>query len=182
MPRVVIVPGCGCSPVRSSNWYAWMQEGLLKTGLFSDVVLRDMPDPQLARESVWIPFIVNDLGVDEDTIIIGHSSGAEAAMRLLENHKLLGCVLVSACHTDLGIESERKSKYYSRPWNWETIRGNTQWILQYHSTDDPFIPREEADHVAENLRSEYKCFEDKSHFFHDTDVDVILSDIIEKMH
>ena len=42
--------------------------------------------------------------------------GAEAGMRLLETTRVLGLVLVSACHTDLGVESEREAGYYSRPW------------------------------------------------------------------
>ena len=61
-----------------------------------------MPDPNDAKESIWIPFIIETLNCDASTIIFGHSSGAEAAMRLLENHKVKGCILVSACHTDLG--------------------------------------------------------------------------------
>jgi uncharacterized protein len=42
-----------------------------------------------------------NIKADENTILIGHSSGAEAAMRYLETYKLLGCVLVGACHTDV---------------------------------------------------------------------------------
>ena len=40
-------------------------------------------------------------------MLVGHSSGAVAAMRLLEKTPLLGAVLVSACHTDLGDAGER---------------------------------------------------------------------------
>jgi uncharacterized protein len=180
-PRVIIVPGNGCSPVHSANWYSWMERKLTDSSAFSEVILRDMPDPVEAKERVWIPFIINELKADENTILIGHSSGAVAAMRLLEQHKLKGCVLVSACHTDLGCESERIAGYYSRPWEWSSIRSNAQWILQYHSEDDPFIPRSEADHVAENLSSEYYCFEDKSHFFSPKDVRVVYDDLLKKV-
>jgi hypothetical protein len=34
-----------------------------------------------ARESIWLAFMKDVLQCAEDTIIIGHSSGAEAAMR-----------------------------------------------------------------------------------------------------
>ena len=93
-----------------------------------------MPDPFEAKESIWLPFIREELLVNEETIVIGHSSGAEAAMRLLENTKVKGCILVSACHTDLGIESERIAGYYSRPWLWNAIKTNAGsniflWIL-----------------------------------------------------
>ena len=40
-----------------------------------------MPDPNVARESIWLPFIRDVLKADERTIVVGHSSGAEAAMR-----------------------------------------------------------------------------------------------------
>ena len=39
--------------------------------------------------SIWLPFMKDELGVDENTIIIGHSSGACAAVRFAENHKVL---------------------------------------------------------------------------------------------
>ena len=152
-PRVIIVPGNGCTPVQQSNWYSYLENRLSQSGLFSAVILKDMPDPIEAKEHIWIPYIIDVLGADQNTILIGHSSGAVAAMRLLEKQKLFGCVLVSACHTDLGCESERISNYYSRPWEWNLIRSNSSnFLLQYHSIDDPFIPPSEADHVARMLQ------------------------------
>jgi len=49
-----------------------------------------------------------------NTSITGHSSGAEAAMRFAESYQVKGLVLVSACVTDLGIESEMIAGYYNR--------------------------------------------------------------------
>eukprot|EP00042_Codosiga_hollandica_P033959 m.233535 g.233535 ORF g.233535 m.233535 type:complete len:184 (+) comp54298_c0_seq3:12-563(+) len=177
-PRVIIVPGNGCTPVRDCNWYKWMHESLQATGLFEEVILRNMPDPFVARESVWIPFLTDEVGVDENTILIGHSSGAEAGMRLLEKRKLLGLVLVSACHTDLGVESERAAGYYSRPWQWDVIAGNAKWILQYHSEDDPLVPIAEGDYVAAHLNSKYTRTKDNSHFFGDEDVEIVFRDLV----
>ena len=58
--------------------------------------LRNMPDPVTARRSIWLPFMKTELGVDEDTVIIGHSSGACAAVRFAEENKVAGIVLVGA--------------------------------------------------------------------------------------
>jgi predicted alpha/beta hydrolase family esterase len=115
--RVVIVPGMGCVPIRDCNWYAWLEDELQKdpSGRF-EVILEDMPDPHAARESQWLPFIRNTLKIDDKTILIGHSSGCEAIMRLLEQDKVRGIILVAACHTDLDNEGERASEYYNRPW------------------------------------------------------------------
>lgn len=181
LPRVIILPGNGCSNVQDANWYGEIQRELIRSKLFSEVILENMPDPYGAKESIWLPFVINELKVDKNTIVIGHSSGAVAAMRLLESHSLFGCVLVSACWTDLGDEGERLAGYYNRPWNWESIRANASWIIQYHSIDDPFIPRAEADHVATHLATEYTCFDDRSHFFSASDVRHLLSDLRVKL-
>lgn len=116
--RIVIVPGMGCVPVLECNWYAWLKEKLESEDLAGrfTVVLEDMPDPYAARESKWLPFIRDTLKFDETTILIGHSSGCEAIMRLLEKDKVRGIILVAACHTDLGDENETASEYYNRPW------------------------------------------------------------------
>lgn len=80
----------------------------------SEARLENMPDPYHARESIWLPFMRDTLRCDAATIIVGHSSGAEAAMRFAERHKVKGLVLVSACVSDLGVENERLSGYYNR--------------------------------------------------------------------
>ena len=58
--------------------------------------LRNMPDPITARRSIWLPFMKDELGVDEQTVIIGHSSGACAAVRFAETNKVAGIILVGA--------------------------------------------------------------------------------------
>ena len=105
------------------------------------------------------------LKVGADTVVVGHSSGAVAAMRLAEETPVAALVLVSACHTDLGDPGERAAGYYARPWRWDAIKANCGRIVQFHSDNDPFIPDSEARHVAENLQSEYSELPGRSHFF-----------------
>jgi len=86
--KVVIVPGNGCTPIRTANWYAWLHNQLQTEGIQAS--MEDMPDPFQAKEKIWLPFMKNTLGADENSIIVGHSSGAEAAMRYIENNRVLG--------------------------------------------------------------------------------------------
>ena len=44
------------------------------------------------------------------------------------------------------------------------MKQNTQWIVQFGSTDDPFIPFSEQEQVAEGTASEFHKFSDKGHF------------------
>lgn len=164
MVHIVIIPGNGAGDVIAANWYGWAQRKLNATSDDITCDLRNMPDPVAARESVWIPFMRDTLRCDENTIIIGHSSGAEAAMRFAEKYRVKGIVLVSACVTDLGDENEAASGYYNRPWEWDQIRANTEWRVQFGSTDDPFIPWTEQEQVSEGLKSELHKFDDKGHF------------------
>ena len=127
-----------------------------------------MPDPLRARRSEWVPHLVDKIGIDETTILIGHSSGAECAMRIAEEHRLAGVILVSACVSDLGDAGERASGWYppsGGDWQWEKMKANCGFIVQFYSTDDCFINKEEAHKVRDNLASEYYEFDDRNHFF-----------------
>lgn len=67
----------------------------------------------------------------------------------------------------MGDEGERASGYYSRPWQWEQIKKNvgSHGVAVFHSDNDPFIPLEEAEHVATSLDAEYFMLPNRSHFF-----------------
>ena len=159
-PKVIIIHGNGGSTA-GDIWLPSVERALAGLGL--DVINRTFPDNVRARAQYWLPFI-EELGADANTILIGHSSGAVAAMRFAETHPLLGSVLVSVCHTDLGDGGEVASGYYREPWRWAQIRSNQQWIGIFHSTDDPHIPAGEARYVAAQLRASYFEFTDRGHF------------------
>ncbi|ELR12350.1 uncharacterized protein ACA1_374170 [Acanthamoeba castellanii str. Neff] len=144
--KIVIVPGNHVADVKKSIWYYWCQQHLLKglnvRRLGIPVILEDMPDPDAAHRDVWLPFIKQELRCDENTILIGHSSGAEAAMS----------------------PEEKESGYYTGEWQWERIKANADWIVQFGSTDDPYLPQKEMDYVHEKLGTEYHMYSDKGHF------------------
>lgn len=177
MKKIVIIHGNGgCNS--ASFWIPWLKTELEKKNL--TVLAPTMPDNIMAKSSVWLAYMQNTLECNEETIIVGHSSGAVAAMRYAENHKLLGTVLVSPCYTDLDNELERMAGYYDTPWNWDTIKKNQQWIIQFASTDDPFIPIQESRHIHEKLNSEYLEFTDQGHFG-SKEVPQLLSAILKKL-
>ncbi|KAG8444022.1 hypothetical protein GDO86_009277 [Hymenochirus boettgeri] len=133
-----------------------------------------MPDPFTAREEIWLPFMESQLKCDNRTIIIGHSSGAAAAMRFAETHKVYAIILVSAYTSDLGDENEKASGYFSRPWQWEKIKSNCLHIIQFGSVDDPFLPWHEQQEVADNLQAELYKYTDRGHF-QNTEFNELLS-------
>ena len=166
--KFILAPGnggCGRN-IKAANWYAWFDKEITKRGHESICV--NWPDPNICHQSKWIPFCINELKADERTIIVGHSTGALLAMRLAEQQKVAGIILVAAAHTDLGDAGERASGYFDEPWNWAAIPPNCNFIHQFHSVDDPLIPVAEARFVAAQLKGENHVYEEllqSSHFF-----------------
>jgi len=169
-PNVILVHGNGGSTVEDI-WFPEVKTELETLGL--GVVAQTMPDNMMARSIKWLPFMQNVLGADENSIIVGHSSGAVAAMRYAETHRIFGSILVGASHTDLGIRSEKMSGYFDEPWNWEAIKANQNWIVQFASPSDPYIPIEEPRHIHAQLDTDYHELSGRGHF-----MEVILPEVV----
>lgn len=161
LPKIIIIHG-NHGGTGQDAWIPWLKIELENRGF--EVQAPTFPDNEQAKMSVWLPYLARELKADENTILVGWSSGAVAALRFAEQHRLRGSVLIGACHTDLGDEMEKISGYYTAPWNWEAIRNNQDWIAQFASTDDPVIPIDENRFIAQQLQSEYQEFTDKKHF------------------
>lgn len=158
--KVIFLHGNGGGTIEDA-WFPWLKSKLQTLGV--NVVAQTFPDNEKARAKFWLPFL-EKLGADENTILIGWSSGAIATMRFAETNKLLGSILVGAYYTDLGEENEKISGYFDAPWQWEKIKQNQKFIIQFASTDDPFIPIEEPRYVHKMLNTKYHEFTNQGHF------------------
>jgi pimeloyl-ACP methyl ester carboxylesterase len=177
LPKVILIHGNGGSTA-GDIWLPWLERELTRLGL--EVINQTFPDNVKARARYWLPFI-DELGADAHTILIGHSSGAVAAMRYAETHRLAGSVLVGVCHTDLGDRGEAASGYYREPWQWQRIRENQEWIGVFSSDDDPCIPVSEARFVAAQLRCKYFEFTGRGHFM-DAELPEVLQFVRRQLH
>ncbi|KAF9914627.1 putative hydrolase rbbp9 [Lobosporangium transversale] len=190
MSRIILVPGNGNDQVEISMWYPSVINALTaakhpKTGhlLFpGGNVLRTFPDPYEAHEEIWIPFMEDTIGINEQDVVIGHSSGAAAIMRYIESRKVKGVVLVSAYHSDLGDPSEREAGYFNRAWNWNSMRANTEWITQFSSPDDHLVPIEEQREVASKILGiDYIELPERGHFIKNHHFPELVENVIRKM-
>eukprot|EP00455_Lapot_gusevi_P038281 TRINITY_DN4289_c0_g1_i8.p1 TRINITY_DN4289_c0_g1~~TRINITY_DN4289_c0_g1_i8.p1 ORF type:complete len:153 (+),score=17.46 TRINITY_DN4289_c0_g1_i8:834-1292(+) len=129
-----------------------------------------MPEPDVCRERVWVPFIRQQLGVDDRTILVGHSSGANAVLRLLEEASVFGAVMVSAGRTQEEIDhpipfvDPEDIEYYSKPIDWEKIKSNARWILHLHSSTDEVVPFAESQIISAQLGSDVVDIREAGHF------------------
>jgi hypothetical protein len=79
----------------------------------------------------------------------------------------LGAIIIGTNYTDLGEETEQESGYYTAPWQWDKIKSNANWIVQFISTDDPYIPPSETQFIHEKLGTEYRELTGRGHFMID---------------
>ena len=180
MKKIILIPGNGGGSPQD-NWFPYLSKQFAEMGIL--VIAREFPDNDLAREKYWIPYL-KELGADSNSILIGHSSGAIAAMRFAEKNNILGSVLVGAYHTDLGIEKEKLSGYFDRPWDFDAIKKNQQWISVFASKDDPWIPISEPRFLAEQLDAYYFEYDDQGHFggdYHKPEFPEIIKFVQERL-
>jgi len=173
---VVFIPGNGGGDTRS-GFFPFIQQKIEERGIrvISPGVY---PDAMIGRESVWIPYL-ESLGTNENTILIGHSTGAIAAMRYAENHRIFGSVLISTYHSDLGLQTEKDAEYFDTPWNWDAMKENQKFIIQFFSTDDPHIPIAESRFVHEQLGSDYYELDGQGHFYSQTEFPELVEALMQ---
>ena len=77
------------------NWFPWLKRYLGEWGI--EVANPTLPDAKLPDYKERMTFLEKEYGdfIDENTIIIGHSSGAPTAWQLAEKKRVRGLVLVA---------------------------------------------------------------------------------------
>ncbi len=171
-PRFIYIHGNGTTDWSSSAWAVWLKTKLDALGF--ETVFATMPDPELARSNYWLPYLQDILQVGTNDVLIGWSSGATAAMRYAETHKILGSLLVSPSYTGLGEESEKSSGYYDDPWNWNAIKSNQKHLAEVWGTDDPFIPQADFSYIALHLSADKIKIPGGKHFIDRQDMPEVL--------
>ncbi len=180
MKRAVILHGTGGSP--ESNWFRWLESELKRRGLA--VWLPQLPNTQRPslREGADFVHAKAPFTLDEDTLLIGHSSGAILALILAqESSAQLGAVTaVSVFHNDaatgddsrLGnlphsyaaVEWDANSMLFDVPFNYSLIRQNARRLLFVHSDDDPYVPLQQAQYVADSCGAAMVIIHGQGHF------------------
>jgi predicted alpha/beta hydrolase family esterase len=103
---------------------------------------------------------------NDDTLIVGHSSGAVAILGLLEalpdDTRVGTCILVASFMNDLGWENLRE--LFMKPFDFERIRTKARKFIFVHSDNDPYCPLEQAEYLCEKVGGELVIIPGQGHF------------------
>lgn len=163
MKNAIILHGTLGSP--EGNWFQWLK-GELETKGYT-VWLPQLPHaerPSLREEANYVqakcPFPIN-----EDTLVVGHSSGALLAIVLAQENKMLigAMVCVSVLH-DNSLNWDPNSRLFDVPYDWAAVHQHAPRLLFIHSDDDPYVPLDQAQYVADNCKAELLMIPGQGHF------------------
>lgn len=164
----------GTDATSQSNWFPWLKSALQSDGY--SVWVPDLPNtqkPNMENNVKALFNVKNELGArpmgwgyHDDTIVIGHSSGAVAILGLLQalpvNVTVGTCILVAAFKNDL--EWDSLNQLFEQPFDFNLIKTKAKKFVFVHSDNDPYVPLEHAEYLAAKVGGELIVLPDQGHF------------------
>lgn len=156
----------GTDDSSSSNWFPWLKKQLQKEGW--NVWVPDLPGADTPNIQRYNGFLLanKSFAYNEDTIIIGHSSGAVAALGLLDElpvgAKIHSAYLVGSFKDDLDWPALHE--LFIKPLDFEDIKKKAKEFVFIHSDNDPYCPLEHAQYLTEKINGKLIILKGEKHF------------------
>lgn len=133
MKNAVIIHGTGTR--NDQFWFPWLKKELEAKGY--TVWLPQMPNADHPNLEEWLPFIMDQTPFSEDTILIGHSAGAQLILSILERipKPIRQAILVSGYARALRASADDES---DGPVDWKKAHGKCRKIIFINSDNDPW--------------------------------------------
>ncbi len=129
MTNVIIFHGTDCNP--NLFWYPYIKKKLEKKGY--EVSVPHLPNSKEADIKDWLPFVLKNYKINEETILIGHSAGSPFILSVLEN---INCKIKQAILVAGFLDLD--SKILQKSYNWEKIKNNSEDFIIINSDNDPW--------------------------------------------
>lgn len=132
-----------------------------------------MPDAGAPAFEKWVPFLEALVGTpDEDTLIVGHSMGGQAALRLLERlpeGTRVGRVVLVAPVVDEILGADPDEMAVARPWlerplDFEKIKRSVGALVGIFSDNDRWIPLASETVLREQMGAKTIILHERGHF------------------
>lgn len=134
MKNVIILHGTKDKP--TDFWFPWLREQLENRGF--EVWLPQLPVSDKPNRKDWLTFILENGKFNEDTVIIGHSAGAQIIPSILEklNIKIKQAILVSGYAK--ALRKEANSENSIDDFDWKNIKEKAKDFVFINSDNDPW--------------------------------------------
>lgn len=134
MKNAIILHGTGTRP--DEFWFPYLKKKLEARGYA--VWLPELPNAEYPNVKEWLPFILENGKFSEETVLVGHSAGAQVILSILENIsvRVKQVILVSGYAKVLrqDLESEKNTE---EP-DWDVIKPHANEFIFINSDNDPW--------------------------------------------
>jgi hypothetical protein len=134
MKNAILLHGTKDSP--EFYWFPWLKQKLEENGF--EVWAPDMPRKDKPNREDWLPFLLENGKFTEDTVIVGHSAGAQIIPSLLEklDVKISKAIMVSGYAKALRKTADSENSVDD--FDWDKIKGKAEEFVYINSDDDPW--------------------------------------------
>jgi len=135
-----------------SCWGGWLADTLRQKGI--TVIAPDFPSTDNPKLEEWLAEARKQVpAFDDSWVLIGHSLGCPAILRLLEDfgqeERVGAAILVAGFAKDLEIPQIKN--FVDKKFDWPKIRKSCRRFFVINSDNDPYIPIDEGQRLADNL-------------------------------
>ncbi|MCL5436006.1 MAG: leucine--tRNA ligase [Patescibacteria group bacterium] len=153
--RFVILHCKGGSP--QSYFYPWLKSRLEALGY--EVEVPDLPNPEAPNDLEQAEYVSQHCKLDENTVLVGHSSGGHAVLRLLEqDRKVRKAVLIATPTSGKFLDGQPRPTVLdaiTRGFDYEKIRRQCQDFTVLADTHDYAVPLSDNQALARHLDAKY---------------------------
>ena len=146
------------------HWQQWLYDQLIKKG--HKVIMPDMPDADKPDRNKWLKKtkqLLKDIN-PSNLVIVAHSLGVTTALDYIEESgsKIKALISVSGFASDYGAEL---NSYFleEKNVNWDKVTNNLKEAFVIYGNDDPYVPQDKLEEVAERLGVESIVIEKGGH-------------------
>ncbi|MDE1900274.1 MAG: alpha/beta hydrolase [Alphaproteobacteria bacterium] len=134
MKNALLLHGLQGNP--DNFWFAWLRTQLEAQGFA--VAAPQLPNPDEPNLEIWTRFVLNNLSLDAETLIVGHSAGCPLALSLLNriDAPVRRAVLVAGFIRLKEMEDD--NVMLMKNPDWEKIRRNGREFFFFNSDNDPW--------------------------------------------
>ena len=162
--KVVLAHAYPANP--ETAWYPHFKAEMERAGI--KVVIPALPDPDTSTPEQWTAILEEEANKQpESTLLVGHSIGGTALLRMLEksNYQFAGLVLVSTAGFDLGYPALKA--FFAEAFDYGSITEKTGFITTYYSLNDRVLapdPMKHAQVFLEQLDAKTVFLHERGHF------------------
>lgn len=162
MKNALLLHGTGNDSTR--NWLPWLKKELENRGYA--VWAPDLPHADKPNITTYNRFIFPKWKFNNESILIGHSSGAVAILGILEqlpeDAQINKAVLVAGFTDDLNSDSLKEM--FVKPFDYPKIKTKAKKFIFFQSDNDPYVAVWHGEKLHDLLDGEFIMMKGQAHF------------------